>query len=66
VIKSKSIRWAGQVASLGEMRKAYKISVRKPEPTGRPRKRWEDNIKIDLKETGYNSVEWTPLAQGRD
>jgi hypothetical protein len=52
VIKSKRLRWAGHVAHM-EMKNLYKILVRKPEGkrlTGRPRRRWEDNIKMDLKE----------------
>jgi len=57
------------VAYMGEMRNAYKILVRKPEgkrPHGRPRRRWEDNIRMDLKETGYEGVDCTRVTQGRD
>jgi hypothetical protein len=53
MIKSRSIRWAGHVSRMGEKRNAYRILVEKPEgkrPLGRPRHRWEDNIKIDLRE----------------
>ena len=53
VIKSKRIRCAGHVARLGEKRGAYRVLVGKPEgkrPLGRPRHRWEDNIKVDLQE----------------
>jgi hypothetical protein len=56
VIKSSIIRWAGQVAHMGERRGVYRVLVRKPEckrPLGRPRCRWEDNIKMDLQEVGY-------------
>ena len=51
VIKSRRIRWAGQVARMGEGRGMYRFLVWKPEgkrPLGRPRRRWEDNIKMDL------------------
>jgi hypothetical protein len=51
VIKSRIIRWAGHVAHMGERRGVYKILVRKPEgrrPLGRPRRRWKDNIKMDV------------------
>jgi hypothetical protein len=51
VIKSRRTRWAGQVARMGEKRGAYRILVGRPEgrrPLGRPRRRWEDNIKTDL------------------
>jgi hypothetical protein len=55
-IKSRRMRWAGHVANVGEERKVYKVLVRKPEgrrPDGRPRRKWEDGIKMDLKETGF-------------
>jgi hypothetical protein len=51
VIKSRRMRWAGRVTLMGEGRGAYRILVGRPEgrrPMGRPRRRWEDNIKIDL------------------
>jgi hypothetical protein len=54
-IKSRRIRWVGHVAHMGEERKLYKVLVGKPEgkrPLGRPRRRWEDGIRIDLRETG--------------
>jgi hypothetical protein len=53
LIKSRRMRWAGHVARVGETRNAYRILVRKPEgkrPLGRPRRRWVDNIKMDLTE----------------
>jgi hypothetical protein len=56
VIKSRRLRWAGHVARMGERRGAYKALVGKPEgrrPLGRPRRRWEDNIKMDLREVGW-------------
>jgi hypothetical protein len=54
------MRWVGNVASMGVMRSAYKMSVRNPEgkrPLGRPRCRWEDNIRVDL-EVGWEVVDW--------
>jgi hypothetical protein len=56
--KSKTLRWAGHVACMGERRGAYRVLVGKPEgrrPLGRPRCRWEDNIKMDLREVGWGS-----------
>jgi hypothetical protein len=55
MIKSRSMRWAGHVARMGETRNAYRILVGKPEgkrPLGRPKRRWVDNFKIDLKGLG--------------
>jgi hypothetical protein len=54
---------------MAEVRGAYNILVRRPEgrrPLGRPRRRWEDNIKMNLREIGFEDVEWTHLAQDRD
>jgi hypothetical protein len=54
---------------MGEKGNAYRILVGKPEgkrPMGRPRRRWVDNIKIDLRETGWNGMDWIDLAQDRD
>jgi hypothetical protein len=54
---------------MGEERKVYKVLVGKPErkrPLGRPRRRWEDGIRMDLKETGLGSVDWIRLSQDRD
>ncbi|KAJ4427681.1 hypothetical protein ANN_25330 [Periplaneta americana] len=68
-IKSRRLRWAGHVARIGESRNAYRVLVGRPEgkrPLGRPRRRWEDNIKIDLREVGYDDREWIDLAQDRD
>jgi hypothetical protein len=56
VIKSRRIRWAGYVARMGEKIGAYRILVGRPEgrqPLGRPRRRWEDNIKMDLQDVGW-------------
>ena len=69
VIKSRRMRWAGHVARMGEERGAYSVLVGKPEgkrPLGRPRRRWVDNIRKDLKEVGCGYVDWIGLAQGRD
>ncbi|KAJ4448380.1 hypothetical protein ANN_10396 [Periplaneta americana] len=63
------LRWAGHVARMGESRNAYRVLVGRPEgkrPLGRPRRRWEDNIKMDLREVGYDDREWINLAQDRD
>ena len=68
MIKSRIIRWAGHVARMGEGRGAYRILVGKPEGKGplvRPRRRWEDNIKMDLQEVGGGG-DWMELAQDRD
>jgi hypothetical protein len=54
-VKSRQMRWAGHVARMGEERKVYKVLVGKPEgkrPLGRPRRRWEDGIRMDLREIG--------------
>jgi hypothetical protein len=56
------MRWAGHVASMGEARGAYRVLVGRPEgrrPLGRPRRRWDDNIKMDLQEVGWGA--WTGL-----
>jgi hypothetical protein len=64
MIKSRRMRWAGHVARMGEPRNAYRILVGKPEgkrPLGRPRRRWVDNIKMDLRETGWDGTDWIGL-----
>jgi len=69
VIKSRRMRWAGHVALMGERRGAYRVLVWKPEekrPLERPRSRWEDNIKMDLREVGSGVKDWIELAQDRD
>ena len=69
VIKSRKMRWAGHVARLGKERGAYRVLVGKPEgkrPLGRPRRRWVDNIRMDLQEVDCGHVDWTGLAQDRD
>jgi hypothetical protein len=68
-IISRRMRWAGHVARMGEGRNVYRVLVGKPEgkrPLGRPRRRWEDGIKMDLREIGWGGVEWIQLAQDRD
>jgi hypothetical protein len=68
VIKSRKMRWAGKVACMGEGRDAYRVLVGRPEgkrPQGRPRRRWEDNIKMDLVEIGIDGANWIQLAQDR-
>jgi hypothetical protein len=67
MIKS-GVRWAEHVARRGETRNIYKILVRKPEgkrPLGRPRSRWVDNIKMDVREIEWNGMDWINLAQDR-
>ena len=69
VIKSRRMRWAGHIARIGERRGEYMILVGKPEgkrPLGRPRRRWEDNIKMDLQEMGRCCGDWMELAKDRD
>jgi hypothetical protein len=59
------MRWAGHVARMGEKRNVYRLLVGKPKgkkPLGRPRRRWIDNIKLDLLEIGLNVVDWIGLA----
>jgi hypothetical protein len=62
-------RWAGHVARMGEKRKAYRLLVENPEgrrPLGRPRRRWLDDIRVDLVEVEWGNVYWIGLAQDRD
>ncbi|KAJ4448585.1 hypothetical protein ANN_10604 [Periplaneta americana] len=68
-IKSRRLRWAGHVARMGESKNAYRVLVERPEgkrPLGRPRRRWEGNIKMDFREVGYDGREWINLGQDRD
>jgi hypothetical protein len=68
-IKSRRMRWAGHVARIGEGRNSYGVSVGKSEgkePLERPRRRWEDGIKMDFREIGLGGVDWIHLAQDRD
>jgi hypothetical protein len=69
MIKSRRMRWAGHVARMGETRNVYGILVGKLEgkgPLGRPRRTWVDNIKMDLREIGWDGMDWIELAQDRD
>jgi hypothetical protein len=68
-IKSRRMRWEGHVARMEEGRNVYRVLVGKPEgkrPLERPRRRWEDGIKMNLREIGWGGVEWIHLAQDRD
>jgi hypothetical protein len=59
------LRWTGHVAFIGEMRNAYNTLVAKPEgkrPLGIPKHKWENNIRTDLKEIGWEDVDWIHLA----
>jgi hypothetical protein len=63
------MRWAGHVALMGEERKVYKVLAGKPEgkrPLGRRRRRWEDEIRMDLREIGLGGVGWIRPAQYRE
>ena len=63
------MRWAGHVARMGEKRGVCRVLVGKPEgkrPLGRPKRGWEDNIKMDFQEVGCGRVDWIELAQDRD
>jgi hypothetical protein len=69
VVKSRRVRWAGHVVRMGEDRDLHRVLVGKPEgkrPLGRPRRRWEDNIKMDLQEGGGSRGYWMELAQDAD
>jgi hypothetical protein len=68
-IKSRRMRWAGHVARMGEEREVYKVFMGKPEgriPLGSPRRGWENEIRMDLREMGRGSVDWIRLAPDRD
>ena len=68
-LKSRRLRWAGHVPRMEQFRNAYRVLVGKPEskrPLGRPGRRWQDNIKIDSKETGCDTGDWIDLAEDRD
>ena len=69
MIKSRRMKWAGYVARMSEERRVYRFLVGKPEgrrPLGRPRRRWVDNIRMDLQEVGCGCMDWIGLAQDRD
>jgi hypothetical protein len=68
IIKARRMRWAGHVARIGEKRNVYRLLVGKLEgrrPLGRPRRRWLDNIRMDLVEVGWGDVDWIGLTQDR-
>jgi hypothetical protein len=68
VIISRRMKWKGHVACMGEGRGVYRVLVGRSEgkrPLGRPRCRWEDNVKLDLREIGIDGVNWIQLAQDR-
>jgi hypothetical protein len=68
VIKSRRMRWAGHVARMEKGRGVYRVLVGRPQgkrPLGRPRRRWEDNIKMIVREIGIDGVNWIRLAQDR-
>ena len=69
MIKSRRLRWAGHVARMEEGRSAFKILTGKPtgkRPLGRPRRRWEDNIRMDLEEIGINAGNWVDSTLDRN
>jgi hypothetical protein len=69
MIKSRRMRWAGHVARMGMNRNSYRILVGNPEgnrPLGRSRRRWVENIKMNLREIGRDGMDWIDLAQDRD
>ena len=69
VIKSRGLRWAGHVARMEENRIAFEILTGKPtgkRPLEMTRRRWEDNIRMDLKKVGINAVNWFDSAQNMD
>jgi len=69
VIKWRRTRWAGNVARMSEERGAYRVLVGKPKgnkPLGRPRRRWVNNIRMDLQDVGCGYMGWIGLAQDKD
>jgi hypothetical protein len=69
IVKARSMRWVGNVARMGEKRNSCRLLVGKPEgrrPLRTPRRRWVDNIRMDLVEVGWGDVDWFGLAQDRD
>jgi hypothetical protein len=69
MIKSRRMRWTGNIARMGEKRNAYRILVEKPEgkrPLGRPRRRWVDNIKMEIRGIGWYGLDWIDLVQDRN
>jgi hypothetical protein len=68
-IKSRRMKWAGHVARMGEESKLYRVLVENPagkRPLGRARSRWEDGLKMDLREIGWEGVEWIYFVQDKN
>ena len=68
-LKSRRLRWAGHVVHIEQSRNAYRVLVGKPEgkrTLGKPRRRWEETIKMDLREVGCDPGDWIVLAEDRD
>jgi hypothetical protein len=68
IMKARRMRWAGHVVRMAEKKNAYRLLVGKPEgrrPLGMPRRRWLDNIRMDLVEVGWGDVDWIGLTQDR-
>ena len=68
MIKSIRMRWEGHVARMGEGRGTYRVLFGKPEgkkPHERPRRRWEDNIKMDIQDVGFEGIDWIDVVQDR-
>ncbi|KAJ4429952.1 hypothetical protein ANN_22156 [Periplaneta americana] len=69
IIRNRRLKWAEHVARMSESRNAFRVLIERPKgkrPLWRPRHRWEDNIKMDLSEMGYDARDWINLAQDRD
>jgi hypothetical protein len=69
VMKARRMRWMGHVANMGDRRDLYRVLVEKPKvknPLRRSRRRWENNIKMDLQEVGCGGMDWIELARDRD
>jgi hypothetical protein len=69
IIRARRMRWAGHVPRMGEKKNAYKLLAGKPKgrrPLGRPKRRWLDNIRMDLVEVGWGDLDWIGLAQDRE
>jgi hypothetical protein len=69
IIKLRRMRWTGHVARIREKRNAYRLLVGNPEgkrPLGRPKRRWVNNIRMDVREVGWGDVDWIGLAQDRN
>ena len=68
-LKSRRLGWAGHVARMEQFRNAYRVLVVKPEskrPLGRPIRKWEDNIKMELRKVGCDPRDWIGLAEDKD